>query len=69
MDRSAVRNALDSAGPPGTDGWRTVTLPVESLEVAYEQLLSLGPELEVLEPPALRNRFAAAAERLSDLYR
>jgi predicted DNA-binding transcriptional regulator YafY len=69
MDRSAVQDALEAAGPPGTDGWRTVTLPVESLDVAYDQLLSLGPELEVLEPPALRNRFAAAAERLSDLYR
>jgi predicted DNA-binding transcriptional regulator YafY len=69
VDRSAALDALDAAGPPDVDGWRTVVLPVESLDVAYSQLLSLGPELEVLEPAALRTRFGAAAERLSDLYR
>ncbi|MER7806391.1 WYL domain-containing protein [Streptomyces sp900116325] len=69
VDRSAALDALDAAGPPDVDGWRTVVLPVESLDVAYSQLLSLGPELEVLKPAALRTRFGAAAERLSDLYR
>ncbi|MGW6099855.1 helix-turn-helix transcriptional regulator [Streptomyces sp. NPDC055157] len=69
VDRSAAVDALDAAGPPDADGWRTVVLPVESLDVAYSQLLALGPELEVLEPAALRTRFCAAAERLSDLYR
>ncbi|MGW6898705.1 WYL domain-containing protein [Streptomyces sp. NBC_01727] len=69
VDRSAALDALDAAGPPDVDGWRTVVLPVESLDVAYGQLLSLGPELEVLEPAALRTRFGVAAERLSDLYR
>ncbi|MCX4773045.1 YafY family transcriptional regulator [Streptomyces sp. NBC_01260] len=69
VDRAAARDALDAAGPPGADGWVTVTLPVESLDVAYGQLLSLGPELEVLEPAALRSRFAAAAEQLNALYR
>ncbi|MEV7405932.1 YafY family protein [Streptomyces sp. NPDC091267] len=68
VDRVAARDALDAAGPPGADGWVTVTLAVESLDVAYGQLLTLGPELEVLEPPALRTRFAAAAERLHELY-
>ncbi|MFI9624369.1 helix-turn-helix transcriptional regulator [Streptomyces sp. NPDC052042] len=69
MDRSAVREALETAGPPDARGWRTVTLPVESLEVAYSQLLSLGPESEVLEPAGLRVRLAAAAKRQYDLYR
>ncbi|WP_328889394.1 helix-turn-helix transcriptional regulator [Streptomyces sp. NBC_00316] len=69
VDRAAALEALDAAGPPDDDGWRTVVLPVESLDVAYSQLLSLGPELEVLEPAALRSRFGATAERLSDLYR
>ncbi|MCX4968892.1 YafY family transcriptional regulator [Streptomyces sp. NBC_00654] len=68
-DRAAVQEALDAAGPPDADGWRTVTLPVESLDVAYGQLLTLGPELEVLDPPAFRARFAEAAERLRELYR
>lgn len=69
VDRSAALDALDAVSPPDADGWRTVVLPVESLDVAYSQLLALGPELEVLEPAALRTRFGVAAERLSDLYR
>lgn len=69
MDRSAVQEALDAAGPPDAEGWLTVTLAVESYEVAYGQLLALGPESEVLEPAALRERFAVAAERLRELYR
>lgn len=69
MDRSAVRDALEAAGPPDAEGWLTLALRVESTEVAYSQLLGLGPESEVLEPAALRERFAAAAERLRELYR
>lgn len=68
-DRAAAATALSEAPPAGPDGWRTVTLPVESLDVAYGQLLSLGPELEVVAPEELRSRFAGAVERLSDLYR
>ncbi|MFJ6434780.1 helix-turn-helix transcriptional regulator [Streptomyces sp. NPDC091416] len=68
VDRIAARDALAGAGAPGTDGWVTVTVPVESLDVAFGQLLALGPELEVLEPAALRDRFSAAAEALHGLY-
>lgn len=46
----------------------TVTLPVESEEVAFGQLLALGPEAEVLEPASLRERFAEAAARMAELY-
>lgn len=69
VDRVAALDALEAAGPAEPDGWVTVTLPVESLDVAYGQLLALGPELEVLAPAELRSRFAAAAERLHTLYR
>jgi predicted DNA-binding transcriptional regulator YafY len=68
VDRTAAQEALAAAGPPDGEGWLTLTLPVESLEVAYGQLLSLGPELEVLEPPALRSRFRDAAARGALLY-
>ncbi|MFG2596721.1 helix-turn-helix transcriptional regulator [Streptomyces sp. NPDC048462] len=68
VDRVAALGALEAAGPAGPDGWVTVTLPVESLDVAYGQLLALGPELEVLAPAELRSRFAAAAEQLHSLY-
>ncbi|MGN9790872.1 helix-turn-helix transcriptional regulator [Streptomyces sp. OZ13] len=68
-DRAAAEEALAAAGPPDTRGRVTLTLPVESLDVAYGQLLSLGPEVEVLGPPELRDRFARAAAALRDLYR
>lgn len=67
-DRAAAREALAAAGPPDAHGRVTVTLPVESPEVAYDQLLGGGPEIEVLEPPALRARFAGAARRAHELY-
>ncbi|MFH9467446.1 helix-turn-helix transcriptional regulator [Streptomyces clavifer] len=69
VDRAAAEEALSAAAGPDGDGRLTVTLAVESEDVAYGQLLGLGPELEVLAPASLRERFADAAERLRDLYR
>jgi predicted DNA-binding transcriptional regulator YafY len=46
----------------------TVTLPVESEEVAHGQLTALGPEAEVLAPASLRERCAADAARLAARY-
>jgi predicted DNA-binding transcriptional regulator YafY len=67
-DPAALPEALASAGEPDAEGRITVILPVESLEVAYHQLLGYGPEAEVLEPVELRTRLAAAATRLTSLY-
>ncbi|MGC9541051.1 helix-turn-helix transcriptional regulator [Streptomyces sp. UG1] len=67
VDPQSAREAL-AAGAPGEDGRVTVTLPVESEEVAHTQLAMLGPEVEVLAPPALRERFAQDARRLAALY-
>jgi predicted DNA-binding transcriptional regulator YafY len=68
-DRAAAEKALAAAGEPDAEGRVTLTLPVESQEVAYSQLLTLGPEAEVLGPPALRERLAEAASRAAALYR
>ncbi|MFE6691873.1 helix-turn-helix transcriptional regulator [Streptomyces sp. NPDC057743] len=65
--RAAVERATADGGPDAR-GWLTVTLPVESEEVAYAQLLALGPEGEVLAPSGLRERFATAAHRAAALY-
>ena len=70
-DRTAAEEALETARAydgPDADGLLTVTLPVESLEVGYAQLLALGPECEVLEPPSLRARVREAALRTAALY-
>ncbi|GLF94075.1 helix-turn-helix transcriptional regulator [Streptomyces yaizuensis] len=67
-ERSTAREALAAAGPPDSAGRLTLTLPVESPDVAFAQLFALGPDLEVLEPAELRDRFADAARRTADLY-
>ncbi|MFG2636615.1 helix-turn-helix transcriptional regulator [Streptomyces sp. NPDC048362] len=68
VDPLSAREALDAAGEPDAGGWVTVTLPVESEEVAHSQLTALGPEAEVLAPVSLRERFAADAARAAALY-
>ncbi|MGV9264661.1 helix-turn-helix transcriptional regulator [Kitasatospora sp. NPDC003701] len=68
LEPHAARLALATAGEPDGEGWVTVRLPVESPEVAYDELLRLGPEAELLEPPALRRRLAQAAARTAARY-
>ncbi len=70
VDPTAAREALELSAAPhdDADGWVTVTLPVESEEVAHGQLAGLGPEVEVLAPPSLRARFVRDAARLGALY-
>ncbi|MFF0788366.1 helix-turn-helix transcriptional regulator [Streptomyces spiralis] len=69
VDPASARAALAAAAPADEHGRVTVTLPVESEEVAHGQLTSLGPEVEVLAPGSLRERFARDALRLAALYR
>ncbi|WP_326621351.1 WYL domain-containing protein [Streptomyces decoyicus] len=70
-ERAAAREAIARAqaeGGPDEHGLLTVTLAVESVEVACAQLLALGPEGEVLAPTELRERLASAARRMAALY-
>jgi len=69
VDAGAAREALAGCGGPDAGGWVTVTLRVESEEVAHTQLTALGAEVEVVSPQALRDRFAGDAGRLAALYR
>ncbi len=68
VDPAAAREALAAAGTPDADGWLTLTLPVESEQVAHSQLMGLGPEVEVLAPQSLRARFVDDVARLGRLY-
>ncbi|MEH1126735.1 helix-turn-helix transcriptional regulator [Micromonospora sp. CPCC 206061] len=68
VEPPAVQAATDAAGEPDAQGWVVTRLPVESAEVAYDQLLRLGPEVEVLAPQPLRERMRVAAQRLARLY-
>ncbi|MEU8819763.1 WYL domain-containing protein [Actinoplanes sp. NPDC048796] len=68
-----VRAVADPAGlaaatGPDEDGLVTVELPVESEEVAFGQLVSLGAAVEVVAPAGLRARFREHAQALIELY-
>lgn len=67
MTRSSLpaREAIAAAGEPDGDGWRGLTLAVESEEVAASQLVALGAEIEVLEPLSLRAALAATGEAIA----
>lgn len=41
---------------PVPAGWTTVLMPIESIEHGARRLLSYGAEVEVMSPPALRQR-------------
>lgn len=47
-------------------GWRTIRLPIESIDQAAHLLLGLGPEVEVCEPDALRLRMTELARAVLD---
>ncbi|MFJ3873533.1 helix-turn-helix transcriptional regulator [Streptomyces sp. NPDC090082] len=65
-DRAAAEAAL--AAGTAEDGLLRVILRVESEDVAFGQLLGLGPEVEVLAPDTLRTRCAEAARGMAALY-
>ena len=64
---AAADEALATA-EPGPDGTVTARLPIESVEVAYRELLRLGADVEVLSPPPLRELFEQTARMLSKRY-
>ena len=68
IDPAAVSAALASVTEPDADGRVRATVPAESPDVAFEQLLRLGPEAEVLAPAALRARLAEATARMAAQY-
>jgi predicted DNA-binding transcriptional regulator YafY len=64
-----VRDALAHAGPPDAEGWFTLALTFEGLEMARARLLPLGGAVEVLEPDALRLSMADFAAQTLRVYR
>jgi predicted DNA-binding transcriptional regulator YafY len=46
--------AVAKAGPADGEGWRIIELPLETIEAAAPMLLGIGPEIDVIEPAALR---------------
>jgi predicted DNA-binding transcriptional regulator YafY len=68
LEPAAAEAALASVGPPDEDGWADVTVPAESLDYAHDDLLRLGPHIEVLAPAELRERLADTTRATATLY-
>ncbi|MET7637654.1 WYL domain-containing protein [Streptomyces sp. NPDC005438] len=60
--------ASASAPAPEPDGRVRLVVPVESEEVAFDQLTRLGADVEVLAPAGLRARFREHARALAVRY-
>jgi predicted DNA-binding transcriptional regulator YafY len=58
---SYAGEAVIKAEPADSDGWRIVELPLETLESAAPALLGIGPEIDIIEPAALRAEIARLA--------
>ncbi|WP_433051377.1 helix-turn-helix transcriptional regulator [Dactylosporangium sp. CS-033363] len=60
--------ALRETSTPDGDGWVRVTVPIESIEHARADFGRFGADLEVLEPPELRDVMRETAAELARLY-
>jgi len=63
-----VAAALDAALPPDERGWREVTLSFEHEAAAAHRLAGFGGQVEVLSPPAVRDRLLATARGILGRY-
>jgi predicted DNA-binding transcriptional regulator YafY len=68
VSQAAAESAARTASPPDADGWVRVTIPIESPEDAGREMLRLGTEAEVLDPPQLREHLRSTIERLALMY-
>jgi predicted DNA-binding transcriptional regulator YafY len=67
---AAVGQAAEaSAGRADAQGWRRVTIPIESTAHAAGQLLRLGAQARVVAPAALRHELLARVDAIAALYR
>ena len=63
-----VRDAISTAPPPDEHGWRELTLTFEHEQAAAHRLAGFGEQVEVLSPPAVRERLLAAARGILSRY-
>lgn len=64
----AAREAVDTALPPDEHGWRELLLSFEHEEAAAHRLAGFGAQVEVLSPPAVRERLLATAQGILSRY-
>ncbi|HZC06326.1 MAG TPA: WYL domain-containing protein [Ktedonobacterales bacterium] len=65
---TVARAAAQSASAPDQDGWTTSVIPIESIQHAVGDLLRLGADAEILEPPELRAWMVEMVSALAARY-
>jgi predicted DNA-binding transcriptional regulator YafY len=68
MEPTILQAAQRTAATPDVDGWRQVTIPIESVEAALADLLRLGADVEILTPDHLRLELLHTLAALNRLY-
>jgi predicted DNA-binding transcriptional regulator YafY len=68
MTRAMARSTQHTIQPPEADGWARAVVPIESVHHAHGELLRLGAEVQVLEPPELRDMLRDTVSRLAGFY-
>ena len=53
---------------PDDQGWAELTIPIEEIGWASREMIRIGAEVEVLEPPDLRARMAEETRRMAGFY-
>jgi predicted DNA-binding transcriptional regulator YafY len=64
----AVMTAVTADGSADADGWVRARVPIESVGQALADFLRLGADVEVLEPPELREQAVRAVGAMTALY-
>jgi predicted DNA-binding transcriptional regulator YafY len=65
---AVVQAAAETVGLPDPDRWIRVVIPIETIDQAAADLMRLGTDAEVIDPPELRHRIAAMAREIAGLY-
>ncbi|MGH8104989.1 MAG: helix-turn-helix transcriptional regulator [Arenimonas sp.] len=67
---AAVGEAARKTADPdlNNEGWTKVVVPIESVDFAAGQMLSIGVDVQVLQPAALRNRMKELISTINMFY-
>jgi predicted DNA-binding transcriptional regulator YafY len=63
-----VQQAITAALPPDEDGWQELALSFEHELAAAHRLAGFGDQVQVLSPPAVRERLLVIAHGILDRY-
>ncbi|MEV5900955.1 YafY family protein [Streptomyces sp. NPDC052127] len=63
-----LARAVRLDAPAAADDWTVARVPIESVEHAHAEFLRLGADIEVLQPPELRERIARTVSELAAVY-